>query len=74
MRPRHFHRTDPRISSDLQSPLQHECTRIGGTENAVAGVNIEMVHTTQCIPLGSTDFFRKEEGWYDADVHLLPPS
>ena len=26
----------------------------------------------KCIPLGSTNTFHEEEGWYDADVHRLP--
>ena len=71
MRPRLFHQADPRISSYLQSPLPHECTRIGGTQTTVVGVNRERVYLTQCVPLGSTDFIHKEEGRYDADVHWL---
>ena len=68
-RPRIFHRIYPMISSSLQSPLPHECTKIGQTQTAVAGINRERVYSTQCVPLGSTDFVRKEEGWYDVYVH-----
>ena len=25
-------------------------------------------------PWGAPTFFRKEEGWYDPDVHRLPPT
>ena len=64
-----FHRTDPRISFSVQIPLLHDCIRIGGTQTAVATVNRERVYPTECVPLGSTDFVRKEEGKYDADVH-----
>ena len=71
MRPILFHRTDPRISSGFQIPLPHECTGIGGTQTIVAGVNRERVYPTQCVSLGSTDTIRKEERWYDADVHRL---
>ena len=69
LRPRIFHRTDPGISSRLQSPLLHECTRIGGTQTIVVGVNKERVYPTQCVPLGSIDFVPKEEGKYDSDVY-----
>ena len=71
MRPRLFHRTDLQISSGLQSPLPHECTRIGGTQTTVVGVNREGVYPTKCVALGSTDFVHKEEGRYDVDVYLL---
>ena len=43
MRPRLFHRTDTRISYDFQIPLPHECTKISGTQTAVARVDREMV-------------------------------
>ena len=31
-----------------------------------------MVYATQCVPLGRTNIVRKEETWYDVDVHRLP--
>ena len=36
----------PRYCSSFQSPLPHECTRIGGAETVVAGVNRERVYPT----------------------------
>ena len=30
-----------------------------------------MVYPTQYVPLGSIDIVRKEEIWYNADVHRL---
>ena len=71
MRPRRFHQTDPRISSDLQSPLSHGCPWVGGTQTAVAGVDQERVYPTQFVPLGSLDFVCKQERWYNADVHWV---
>ena len=55
-----FYRTHTRITSGFQIPLPHECTRIGGTQTAVAGVYTERVYMTQCVPLASTNTFRKE--------------
>ena len=72
MRARIFHRIDTRISSSFQIPLPHECTKIGGTQTAVAGVDRERVYLTHCVPLGRTNTICKEERWYDANVHLLP--
>ena len=72
MRPRLFHRIDPRISFGFQSPLPYECTGVVGSQTSVEGVDRERVYLTHCVSLGSTDNVRKEERWYDADVHRLP--
>ena len=42
-----------------KAPYRMPCTRIGGTQTAVAGINRERVYLTPCVPLGSTDFVRK---------------
>ena len=72
MRPILFHQIDPRISFGLQIPLLHECTKIGGTQTAVVGVDRERVYLTQCVFLGSTNTVYKEEMRCDVDVHQLP--
>ena len=71
MRPILFHRTDTRISSSFKISLPHECTRVGGTQNAVVGVDIKIIYPTKCVPMGSTDTFHEKEGWYNEDVHRL---
>ena len=68
------HRTNTRVSFRFKSPLSHERTRVGGTQTAVARVYLQGIYATECVPLGSTDTFHKEEGWYDVDVHRLLPT
>ena len=63
MRHKFFHRTDTRISSGFQSPLLHECTKIGGTQTVIAGVDRKRIYPTKCVPLRINDTFCKEEGW-----------
>ena len=55
MRPRLFHRTDPRINSKLQSLLSHECAKIGVTQTVVAEVIRERVCHVPDPPIGEDE-------------------
>ena len=60
-RPRIFHRNDTRINSVFKIPLLHECTRVGGTQTAIVGVDRKRIYPTKCVPLERTYTIRKEK-------------
>ena len=57
--PRILHINYTRISFGFESPLLHECTRVGGTQTTIAGFDWKRVYLTKFVPLWSTHTIHK---------------